>query len=124
MSAPARSLAVWTVYALTVGLLLLAVPNFLLGLFQIEETSESWVRVLGSTVILLAIYYFYMVREESVQMYRATVVGRGFVAVILTVLAFTTGPWQLVLFAIVDALGTAWTQFSLRNVTPVTLRRG
>ena len=66
MSAPARSLAVWSVYALSVGLLLLVVPNFLLGLFQIEETSESWVRVLGSTVILLAIYYVYIVRENSV----------------------------------------------------------
>ncbi len=66
MSAPARSLAAWSVYALSVGLLLLVVPNFLLGLFQIEETSESWVRVLGSTVILLAIYYVYIVRENSV----------------------------------------------------------
>ena len=88
MSAPARSLAAWSVYAFSVGLLLLVVPNFLLGLFQIEETSESWVRVLGSTVILLAIYYVYIVR-----------------------------------IAIADALGTAWTQFSLRNFTPVTLRR-
>jgi hypothetical protein len=41
MSAPARSLVAWSVYALSVGLLLLVVPNFLLGLFQIEETSES-----------------------------------------------------------------------------------
>ena len=122
MSAPARSLAVWSVYALSVGLLLLVVPNFLLGLFQIEETSESWVRVLGSTVILLAIYYVYIVRENSVSMFRATVLGRGLVAIVLTVLAFSTGPWQLVLFAIADALGTAWTQFSLRNFTPVPLR--
>ncbi len=122
MSAPARSLAVWSVYALSVGLLLLVVPNFLLGLFQIEETSESWVRVLGSTVILLAIYYVYIVRENSVSMFRATVLARGLVAVILTVLAFTIGPWQLVLFAIADALGTAWTQLSLCNFTPVTLR--
>ena len=98
------------------------VPNFLLGLFQIEETSESWERVLGSTVILLAIYYFYIVREDSVPMFCATVVGRGLVAVILTVLAFSTGPWQLVLFAIADALGTAWTHFPLRNFTPATLR--
>ena len=123
MSPAARSVAVWTVYALLVGILLLVVPNFLLGLFQIEETSESWVRVLGSVVVLLAIYYGFMAREDSGSMFRATVIGRVLVAIVLTLLAFTTGPWQLVLFAVVDLAGAVWTQLSLRSAAPAISER-
>ena len=38
--------------------------------------------------------------------FRATVVGRSLPAVILALLAFTTQPWQPVLFAAVDPLGS------------------
>lgn len=41
-------------------LLLLVVPNILLGLLRIEESTESWVRVLGVVVLLLAFYNFVM----------------------------------------------------------------
>ncbi len=115
MSAAARSMQVWAIYATVVGLALLLVPNTLLGVFQIEETTEVWVRVLGGVVLALTVLYWYIVSEGSRRMFQATVYDRGLFAVIAAVLAFTTGPWQLVLFAIVDAAGALWTHMANRQ---------
>jgi hypothetical protein len=116
--------AVWAGYTFGVGLLLLVVPNFLLGLLWIEETSESWVRVLGAVVLLLAFYYLVMALIGATTMFRATVYGRGLVVVALVVLAIATGPWQLILFAAVDAAGAAWTHLSLRRTAPASTDPG
>ena len=124
VSAVARSVAVWAGYAFGVGLLLLVVPNFLLGLFRIEETNESWVRVLGAVVLLLAFYYLVMALNGANTMFRATVYGRGLVGLALAVLAMSTGPWQLVLFAAADAAGAAWTQLSLHKSAPASADAG
>lgn len=115
MSAAARSMQVWAIYTTVVGLALLLVPNILLGVFQIEETTEVWVRVLGGVVLVLTVLYWYIVSEGSRRMFQATVYARGLFAVVATVLAFTTGPWQLVLFAIVDAVGALWTHMANRQ---------
>ena len=85
MSGAARSVAVWAGYTFGVGLLLLVVPSFLLGLFRIEETDESWIRVLGAMVLLLAFYYLAMAVTGAKVLFRATVYGRGAVAVALAV---------------------------------------
>ncbi len=117
-------MAVWAGYTFGIGLLLLVVPNFLLGLFRIDETNEPWVRVLGAVVLLLAFYYFVMALNGANTMIRATVYGRGLVALVLVVLAITTGPWQLVLFAALDAAGATWTHLSLRNTAGASANAG
>ena len=38
----------------------------------------------------------------------------------LVVLAFTVGPWQLVLFASIDFLGALWTMITLRTQPAAT----
>jgi len=108
---------VWLVYSLAVGAALLLVPNTLLGLFQVEEATEVWVRVAGALVLVLSIMYWFIIQEQSRPMFQATVYGRGFMAVVLAVLAFTAGPWQLVLFAAGDAVGALWTHLANRETS-------
>ena len=108
----ARSLQVWVIYTTVVGALLLFIPNVLLGLFQIEETTEVWVRVLGLIVLVLTVMYAYTLRVRQRTMYQGTVYARWLAVVGLTVLAFTSGPWQLVLFAVVDLAGSIWTHLA------------
>jgi len=115
MSSAARSMQVWVIYTTVVGATLLLSPNTLLGVFQIEETTEVWVRVLGSVVLVLTVLYWYIMQENSRRMYQATVYGRGLFVVVGSVLAFTTGPWQLLLFAGVDAAGALWTHIANRE---------
>lgn len=72
----------------------------------------------------MAFYYFVMALTGANTMFPATVCGRGLVALALAVLAITTGPWQLALFAAVDSAGAAWTQLSLRNTAPASADAG
>jgi len=105
MSNVTRSMQVWLIYSLAVGAALLLIPNTLIGVFQIEETTESWVRVAGGLVLVLSVLYWFITQEKSRLMFQATAYGRGLIAVILAVLSFTAGPSQLVLFAAGDAKG-------------------
>lgn len=109
-----QSLTVWAIYVYVLGAALLVIPNVILGLFGIAETDEVWIRVVGMLVIIFGILYSGALREETREMYLASVIARTFAAIVLVALAFTVGPWQLVLFAALDAAGAAWTRLGLR----------
>ena len=117
MLAATRSMQAWLVYSVAVGAALLLFPNTILGLFGIEETTEVWVRVAGGLVLVISIMYWFIIQEQSRLMFQATVYGRGFIAVVFVVLAFTTGQWQLVLFAAGDAAAASWTYLANRSTT-------
>ena len=109
-----RSMQVWTGYVLLLGIGLLLIPNVILSVFQIAETDEAWIRILGLLLIGYGAYYWTAVQAEFTQMHRMSVWVRWGIVAGLVVLAFTVGPWQLVLFASVDLLGGLWTFLALR----------
>ena len=109
-----QSLNVWAIYVYLLGAVLLLIPNVLLDVFGIANTEEVWIRVLGMAVFIFGVLYTGAVRADVREMYVASVVGRGFAVVVLVVLGLTTGPWQLILFAALDAAGAAWTWMSLQ----------
>lgn len=115
MSSGARSLAAWAVYVLGLGLFILVLPNTFLSVFQIDETDEVWIRLVGMLLVLLAPYYWLSARYEFTPLMTASIWGRWAIVVILVVLAIAEGPWQLALFASVDFLGGLWTFFSVRG---------
>lgn len=59
--------------------------------------------------LVLLILYLFIIRSGLPLMFQATVYARGFAVVVFLLLAFTTGPWQLAIFAAVDAAGATWT---------------
>ena len=64
MSKSARSVLVFGVYLVLLGLVLIAVPNVLLGAFGLALTTEVWVRVVGMLVLCLAFYYIQAATHE------------------------------------------------------------
>lgn len=110
-----RSMQVWTGYVLFLGVGLLLIPNVILSVFQIAETDEAWIRIVGLLLIGYGAYYWTAVQAEFTQMHRMSVWVRWGIVAGLVVLAFTVGPWQLVLFAFVDLLGGLWTFLALRT---------
>ena len=117
MSGASRSVQVWAIYTFVVGTGLLLIPNVVLGVLQIEETNEIWIRVLGAVAVPLSLYYWYMARENSRTLFQVTVFGRGLGVVAFAVLALTGGPWQLFLFAGAEAVGVIWTYLTIRPST-------
>jgi hypothetical protein len=113
--------AVWTGYVLLLGIGLLLTPNVILSVFQIDETDEAWIRIVGLLLIGDGAFYWTAVQVEFTRLYRMSVGVRWGIAAGLIVLAFTVGPWQLVLFALVDLLGGLWTHLALRADSTATV---
>jgi hypothetical protein len=106
---------VWTAYVLLLGVGLLLIPNVIFSVFGIEETDEAWIRIAGLLLIGHGAFYWTAAQAEFTRLYRMSVWVRWAIGAGLVVLAFTVGPWQLVLFASVDLLGGAWTYITLRR---------
>jgi hypothetical protein len=118
MSKAAFSVKVFAVYLAGLGVILLFVPNLLLGLFGFAATAEVWIRVLGVVIINLGVYYWFAAVSESVPFFRASVATRVFVLVAFAGLAAAgLALPTLILFGAVDTLGGLWTHLALRADT-------
>jgi hypothetical protein len=119
MTPAARSVRAFAFYLALLAFALLLAPNLLLGAVGLPPTSEVWVRVVGMLVALLGVYYWTAAATELTPFFRATVLCRLSVPVFL--LIFVTGgwaAWPLLLFAVPDALGAAWTWRELARPAP------
>jgi hypothetical protein len=103
-------------YLLGLALALIAAPNVLLGAFGMPTTQEVWIRVVGMLVGFLGFYYVRHGRSADRAFLEMTVQVRVSVpAFFLAFVLLTGAPWQLLLFAVFDLVGLAWTWTSLRG---------
>lgn len=115
MAQSAKSILVFGIYMVFLGIVLILAPNILLGLFGIQPTTEVWIRVLGVIVGIFGCYYIVAARNGLKPFFRATVYGRT--AVLISFIAFAIlGLLKpiLILFGIIDFLGAIWTARVLR----------
>jgi len=116
MSTSARSILVFGLYLVALGIVLIVAPNFLLGMFFLPSTTEVWIRVLGVVVLYLGFYYTQAARKEMTDFFQWTVYVRP--TLILFFFAFVmlgfVGP-TLILFGVADLLGAIWTGLALRS---------
>jgi hypothetical protein len=121
LKAARRSVAFFGVYLLGLALALIAAPNMLLGVFGVPATQEIWIRVVGMLVGFLGFYYVRHGRGADRAFLEMTVQVRLSVpAFFLAFVLLAGAPWQLLLFAVFDLVGLAWTWTSLRG-SPRTL---
>jgi hypothetical protein len=116
MSKAARSLFVFGIYLIGLGLILLLMPNLLLQVFGAPPTNEVWIRINGMFVLCLSFYYVQAARNELTLLIRWTVWTR--VAVIFFFAAFVllvAAPKALLLFGVIDLLSAIWTWFALKK---------
>jgi hypothetical protein len=115
MSPAARSIFGSAIYLWVVGAVLVLAPNALLSMFDMPESDEVWVRVVGVLALILGYYYLGASREELTTFMKRTVYAR------LSVLAFFTAfvvlklaSPMLLVFGVVDARAATWTALALR----------
>jgi hypothetical protein len=116
MSAAAKSVYYFGYYVLVLSVILIVAPNFLLSTFQMPETKELWIHVLGVVAFVIGLYYVTMAPTNNTLFFMTTVYARG--TVLLSFLVFVLIGWapiQLVLFGLVDAAGAVWTFMALRK---------
>ncbi|MCG2766997.1 MAG: hypothetical protein L6435_01245 [Anaerolineae bacterium] len=116
MSKAAKSILVFGIYLVVIGLGFLVVPNTPLALFGFPTTNEPWIRVVGLLLVLLAYYYVQAARSEMQPLFRWTVHTRPVVVVCFIVfVALGLAPPMLIVFGVVDLLGAVWTCLALRD---------
>ncbi|MFN8382162.1 MAG: hypothetical protein U0V02_09495 [Anaerolineales bacterium] len=116
MSKSARSVFIFGLYLDILGIVLLVIPNILLGAFQLPSTNEVWIRVVGMLVFLLGIYYILAARKEMIDFFQWTVYLRSTVIFFFAVLVlFGYAKPLLMLFGVIDLLGAIWTGMQLRS---------
>jgi hypothetical protein len=116
MSNAAKSILVFGIYLVVIGLGFLIVPNIPLALFGFPTTNEPWIRVVGMLVLILAYYYIQTARSEMQLFFRWTVHTRPLVLVCFIVfVALGLARPTLILFGVVDLLGAIWTGLALRS---------
>ena len=119
-----RSVVVFGVYLLALALALLAAPNVLLAIFGIPATQEVWIRVVGMLVGFLGYYYVRHGAGALRSFLEMTIQVRLSVPAFFFAFVLLAGaPWQLMLFAVFDIVGAAWTWWSLQASTrPIAAR--
>lgn len=116
MSNTAKSVFIFGIYELVLGISLLTVPNPLLTLFGFPSTNEVWIRVTGLLVCVFAFYDFMAARHELTDFFQWTVYARSSVIFFFGafVLSGLASP-MLILFGVIDLLGAIWTAVELRK---------
>jgi hypothetical protein len=116
----AKTVQYFSYYLFALAAVLLFAPNMMLSVFQIPETNEVWIRVVGVLVVCIAVYYYAMSALNSIPFLRLTVWVRLWVfAAFLGLWVTGFGPVQLILFGAVDALAAFWTWNYLKHQVTV-----
>jgi hypothetical protein len=116
MTPAARSVRLFGIYLLLLGVALLVAPNVLLTSFGLAPTEEVWIRVVGMVTAFLGVYYRVAAAAELRPLFYATVLLRASVPVFF--LIFVLAGWvgsTLLLFGIVDLVGALWTWTALKQ---------
>ena len=116
MSKAAKSVLVFGIYLVVIGIGFMAMPNTPLALLGFPTTSEPWIRVVGMLLLLLAYYYIQAARNEMRSLFRWTVHARSSVVVFFGVFVLLgLAQPMLIGFGVIDLLAALWTNRALRD---------
>lgn len=116
MSRAAFTLKVFGIYLLFFGSSLILIPTLMLSVFGFPQTTEVWIRVVGTLAIVIGIYQWNVARSEAKVVMQGSVYARVFVflAFVAFVLLGFVKP-MLLLFGGIDLAGGIWTHLALRS---------
>lgn len=110
MHPASRSIKVFGIYVILTGIGLLLAPALVLAPLGVPAPTEIWIRVLGALAVVLGFYYWACGSADAVAFFHASIRGRVlFAALSLLIVVVFAAPAQLLLFAVIDLLGAAWT---------------
>ncbi len=116
MTNAGKSVYYFGFYLMILGITLTGFPNTLLSTFQLPETSEVWIRVVGILVFNIGLYYVFMAPTNNALFYTLTIYTRASILVWFIVFVIIGwAPATLIAFGLADMAGAAWTFMAMRN---------
>lgn len=115
MSRAAVSSLVWGIYLVVLSLTVFAIPDVILTLVGLEPHKDVWIYVVALLALNLAVYFIVNARTESTVAMQASVGMRYLAALCFVAFAVLhLARYNIVIFAVPDALGATWTALALR----------
>ena len=115
MSRAARSLFLFGIYVVVVGVALVAAPEFLMRLLRLPPATVGWARVVGLLTIVIGAYDVTSSRGECMPNIRASIPVRFFFAAgTIALVLLGEMPVTVALLGATDIAGAIWTWVSLR----------
>ena len=119
MSRSARSLFIFGIYVLVIGVAFIVAPGFLSSLLRLPPATVGWPRVIGLLALVIGAYDIVGSRAECLPYIRASVPVRfGFAAGTAFLFALGQLPATILLLGATDVAGALWTAFALKQATP------
>ena len=116
MTYPAKTIFVFGLYLLGLGVVLMLVPNVLLSVFRISATSEVWIRIVGMLVLEFGVCYVVAAQKNWEGFIALTVPLRVSVMVFFAAFVFfLKAPTALLLFGATDLAFALWTWSATRK---------
>jgi len=123
MTYPARTIFVFGLYLLGLGVVLVLAPNLLLSVFRIPPTSEIWVRIVGVLVLEFAACYIVAGQKNWEGFIAITIPLRCAVMVFFAAFVFLlNAPVAFLLFGATDLAFALWTWSATRKVGTSNVR--
>jgi len=111
-----KSIFIFGLYSLLMGIILLFLPNLVLPLFNLPVSGEPWLNLLGFVLMCSSYYYIRSALSGNMQFVLYTIHTR-FAAPLVVAYLILTGKadWHFLSFGVVDGLGGLWTWFELKR---------
>ena len=111
-----KSLLIFSLYSLLVGIVLLFLPNIILPFFSLPVSGEPWLNLLGF-VLLCSSYYYYRSALSGNRQFAMYTIHTRFAAPLVVAYLMLSGKadWHFLSFGIIDGLGGLWTWFELKR---------
>jgi hypothetical protein len=116
MTAAAKSLFAFGIYAVAAGAGLALMPNVVLAMLRFPPAADGWIRVVGTLAVFVGIYHMIAARNDLRAYIAASVwVRLAFGSALAMLVVTSLMPAPLLIFAAVDVAGAIWTALALRT---------
>lgn len=116
MNSVNKSIFVFGLYSLFMGIVLLFLANLVLPMVGLPVSKEPWLHLLGFVLICSSYYYLRSALKGNIDFARYTIHTRLFAPLVVVFLIVTDkADWHFLSFGIVDGLGGIWTWIELKR---------
>ncbi len=116
MTSAGRSVFVFGIYVLAMGLAVTFAPAAILALLRFPPAADEWIRMVGLLALVIGVYDMVSGRSNAMANIRASVPIRvGFAIGCCLLVVLRMMPISLLPIAVIDAAGAVWTAVALRS---------
>lgn len=119
MNRVSKTILIFGVYSLIMGIVLLFIPHFILPLFSLPITGEPWLNMLGFVLLCSSYYYIRSAFSDDMRFATYTTHTR-FAAPLVVAYLILSGKadWHFLSFGLIDGLGGLWTLYEIKSLKP------